>query len=298
MIGIPEDYPSQRQEVTMDEAILSRRKFIQVGLCGSAVLLIPVAPLGCGDDGQQEVKRGQDGTSPPKTEEGRFFDNDQYVTIEALTDLIIPEDEDPGAISARVVDYIDYLLGAFKVDPPRIYAAGPFSGRHGGESGFSVYLPLSRVKEIAWRNHIEGSQGIPEREFNGPVVGLQEIYTKGIEELNTLSQRFFQADFKDLDPGKQKYVWKRLEAGFRDTVFEHTVEGMYGAPEYGGNTDLVGWKYIHHEGDRQPIGYTRKQMEEPDEAYGASTLSLEETDQAAELLKAVVRHQQGKYLPG
>jgi hypothetical protein len=32
----------------MDDAILSRRRFIQVGLHGGAVLLIPVGPLGCG----------------------------------------------------------------------------------------------------------------------------------------------------------------------------------------------------------------------------------------------------------
>lgn len=278
----------------MDDTILSRRRFIQVGLCGSAVLLIPVAPLGCGDDAQQEGKRGQDGTSPSAAEEGRFFDNDQYETIEALAGLIIPEDEHPGAVTARVVDYIDFLLGAFKVDPPRIYAAGPFSGRHGGENGFSVYLPLSRVKEIAWRNYIEGSQGIPEREFNGPVAGLQEIYTKGIEEMNTLSERFFQADFKDLNPWKQEYVWKRLEAEFRDIAFEHAVEGMYGAPEYGGNADLVGWKYIHYEGDRQPIGYTRKQTEEPDEESASSSLGAEGIEEATAFLRALVRHRQGK----
>jgi hypothetical protein len=275
----------------MDETILSRRRFIQVGLYGSAVLLIPVGPLGCGDDTHEGGERGQI-QADPSQEEGRFFDNQQYEIVEALTGFIIPEDQDPGAVSARVVNYIDFLLGAFKVDPPRIYAAGPFSGRHGGENGFSVYLPLSRVKEIAWRNHIEGSQGIPEREFNGPVVGLQQIYTEGIEELERLSQLRFQASFKDLTPGQQGTIWRWMDARFRDTVFEHTVEGMYAAPEYGGNQDLVGWKYIHYEGDRQPIGYTRKQMEEPDQEIGATALSKQETKEAVELLQALVRHRQ------
>jgi hypothetical protein len=275
----------------MDDAILSRRRFMQVGLYGSAVLLIPVGPLGCGDDSQEGGERGQ-GRTDPSQEEGRFFDDQQYETVDALTGFIIPEDQDPGAVSARVVDFIDFLLGAFKVDPPRIYAAGPFSGRHGGENGFSVYLPLSRVKEIAWRNYIEGSRGIPEREFNGPVVGIQEIYTKGIEELERISQSRFQAGFKDLEPGQQKTVWKRMDTRFRDTVFAHTVEGMYAAPEYGGNQDLVGWKYIHYEGDRQPIGYTRKQTEEPDEVSGATALSKQETNEAVELLQALVRHRQ------
>jgi hypothetical protein len=275
----------------MDDAILSRRRFIQVGLYGSAILLVPVGPLGCGEDDPKDGAGGQGGPDPTQ-EDGRFFDDQQYETVDALTGFIIPEDQDPGAVTARVVDFIDFLLGAFKVDPPRIYAAGPFSGRHGGEKGFSVYLPLSRVKEIAWRNYIEGSQGIPEREFNGPVVGIQEIYTEGIEELERVSQLRFQARFQDLEREQQGTVWRRMDTRFRDTVFEHTVEGMYAAPEYGGNQDLVGWKYIHYEGDRQPIGYTRRQMEEPDEALGATALSKQETKEAVELLQALVRHRQ------
>lgn len=279
----------------MDDAIISRRRFMQVGLYGSAVLLIPVGPLGCGDDTQEGGQEGQGRTDPPQ-EEGRFFTNQQYETVDALTGFIIPEDQDPGAVSARVVDYIDFLLGAFKVDPPRIYAAGPFSGRHGGENGFSVYLPLSRVKEISWRVHIEGSEkAVPEwKTLTGRehIKGLQEIYTEGIEELESISQRIFQAGFKDLEHGQQPVVWRRMDTRFRDTVFGHTVEGMYAAPEYGGNQDLVGWKYIHYEGDRQPIGYTRKQTEEPDEELVASTFSKQETDEAVELLQALVHHRQ------
>jgi len=265
-------------EIIMDP-LLSRRKFVAFGLYGSTVLLIPAVPLGCGND--------EDATTRPR-QEGRFLDTHQYETVKALTGIIVPEDVDPGAVSAGVVDYIDCLLGAFLVDPPRIYAAGPYSGRHGGENGFAIYLPLSRVKEIAWRNHIEGSKGIPEREFNGPVVGLQEIYSKGVEALDSLAHARFQGDFKALDPGEQKYVLDRVDAGFRDIVFEHTVEGMYAAPEYGGNADCVGWEYIHYEGDRQPVGYTRKQVEEPDEEYGASAFSEDEIDEAAGYLQRML----------
>ena len=41
------------------------------------------------------------------------------------------------------------------------------------------FLPLSRVEELAWRTRIEGSRGIAEREWNGPVRGWQEIYRDG-----------------------------------------------------------------------------------------------------------------------
>jgi hypothetical protein len=265
---------------------INRRQFIKVGLYGGAMLLIPVAlrDLGCAE---QDL-------SDTVSAEGRFFDEHQYRTIEAVTGVIIPEDEDPGAIYARVVDYIDFFLGAFKVDPPRIYAAGPFSGRHGGENGFSVYLPLSRVKEISWRILIEGSQGIPEREFNGPVIGLQEIYTKGIEELDSLAQERYGSFYKELDASKQLIIFSQADPEFRDIVFEHTVEGMYAAPEYGGNKDCVGWEYIHYEGDRQPIGYNRKQVEEPDEEYSSSALSPKEVEVAVAMLKDMLRYGQGR----
>ncbi len=271
----------------MKEPALTRRAFIQVSLAGGAVLLVPFGPGGCGQERDTE-RPGNPAPEEPSPEEGRFFDSHAYETLRALTGVIIPEDEDPGARSACVADYIDFLLGAFQVDPPRIYAAGPLSGRHGGEDGFSTYLPLSRVKEIAWRNYIEGSRGIPEREFNGPVTGLQEIYTKGLEELDALARAFAQADFKDLAPARQEEILKQADPAFVAAVFDHTVEGMYAAPEYGGNRDLAGWKYIRYEGDRQPIGYTRKQVEEPDQGCTAGTLSAEEIQEAGRVLQALV----------
>ena len=38
---------------------------------------------------------------------------------------------------------------------------------------------------------------------------------------------------------------------------------MYGAPEYGGNRDGVGWAYIGYEGDVQPRGYSDAEVSQP-----------------------------------
>ena len=255
----------------MHDARLSRRHFIQLGLSGSAVLVLPA---GCGDSHRMDGAPG---------EAGRFFDTHQYETVRALTGSVIPEDRDPGAASAHVVDYIDFLLGAFLVDPPRIHAAGPFSGRHGGDGSFDVYLPLSRVKEIAWRNHIEGSQGIPEREFNGPVKGLQQLYREGIEWLDARARAEHGADFKALEPAQQGAIFQAADAELIDAVYAHTVEGMYAAPEYGGNFDQLGWGYIGYEGDRQPLGYTRRQVEEPDP--GEASAAPDEPQQAEAIVE-------------
>jgi hypothetical protein len=107
-----------------------------------------------------------------------FFSDDEYVVIEAACGRLIP-----GAVDAGVADYVDGLLGAFAVDPPRIWAGGPFSGRHGGQARFATFTALSPLDELAWRTRIEGSLGLPEREFNGPVVGLQEQYRDGLDPL-------------------------------------------------------------------------------------------------------------------
>src|ERR1039457_5751344 len=108
----------------------------------------------------------------------------EYLVLRAACAQMMPSDQGaPGAEEARVADYIDTLLGAFTFDPPRIWAGGPTSGRKGGEAGFINFHPLSTLDELAWRMRIEGSLGLPEREFNGPVVGLQEKYRQGVAAL-------------------------------------------------------------------------------------------------------------------
>jgi len=139
------------------------------------------------------------------------------------------------------------LLGAFTFDPPLIFAGGPFSGRAGGEPSFDRFLPLSRHEELAWRTRIEGSLGMPEREFNGPTRGWQQIYRDGIAALGD--------DFTDVD-GDEQDRRLRAQRELRAVFYTHACEGAYGPPEYGGNTGLAGWVAIHFPGDSQPRGYT------------------------------------------
>ena len=130
----------------------------------------------------------------------------------------------PGAEEAGVADYIDGFLGAFTFDPPRIWAGGPTSGRKGGVAGFATFHRLSPLDELAWRMRLEGSQGRPEREFNGPVVGLQERYREGLAALG--------ADFTEVE-GREQRRRLRADEAFCDLLWEHCCEGMYGAPSTG-----------------------------------------------------------------
>jgi hypothetical protein len=184
---------------------------------------------------------------------GFLTDDDRRVLAAACDRLVPPLEQHPGAAALGVVDYIDTLLDAFSFDPPRIWAGGPFSGRAGGADGFSKFLSLSRLEELAWRTRIEGSLGMAEREFNGPVVGWRERYRTGIAALGR--------DFADRPPDEQD---RRLDAAadYKALLYRHTCEGAYSAPEYGGNRDLAGWHAIRFEGDVQPRGYTDDEVRE------------------------------------
>jgi hypothetical protein len=168
----------------------------------------------------------------------QFLSEREHAIVAELADRLLPAAGDfAGSGATGTADYVDLLLGAFNFDPPRIWAGGPYSGRYGGEPGFERFLPLSRVEELAWRTRIEGSCGLPEREWNGPVRGWQEIYREGIAALG-----------EDLDVDAQPEL--------KQLLFEHACEATYGPPEYGGNRDLAGWRAIAYEGDVQPRGWS------------------------------------------
>jgi hypothetical protein len=171
----------------------------------------------------------------------------QYSILEAVCARLVPADDAPDGAGMGAVGYIDTLLGAFTFTPPRIWAGGPFSGRFGGAASFAEFEELSPAEELAWRTRIEGSNGIPERERLGPVTGLQKIYTRGLAELGE--------EFLSLEPAAQDDRL-RVHGEFTHLVYEHVCEGLYGAPEYGGNRDLAGWGYLNYEGDVQPRGFT------------------------------------------
>jgi Gluconate 2-dehydrogenase subunit 3 len=184
-----------------------------------------------------------------------WLTDEEMRILEAVVDRLMPESGDfPGALEAGAAEYIDGLLGAFLVDPPRIWAGGPTSGRYGGTDGYARFHRLSPLDELSWRTRIEGSQGIPEREFNGPVVGLQQRYREGLAALGE--------DFCDCEPG-QRDLRLRENAKFAALVFQHVCEGTYGPPEYGGNRDLAGWRAIGFAGDIQPRGWTDAEVSEP-----------------------------------
>jgi len=108
---------------------MDRRKFIAAGLAGTAV--------GCRP------------TPRSRQNPWRFFSLEEARTVEAVCGHIIPEDQDPGAVRAGAVVYIDRQLTGFYKPLQETYRAGiraidrqsvAFTGR-----GFADLPPDSRL---------------------------------------------------------------------------------------------------------------------------------------------------------
>jgi hypothetical protein len=226
----------------------TRRTFL---LGGSALGLALVLPLPHPASAQQ--------TS------GLFLTEAELRTLRAVVARFVPGppgDADPGALEAGCAEGIDALLAAFTVDPPLVYAGAPFSDRGGApRNDFADFRPLDPYEELAWRLRIEGSRGRPELERNGPVTGLQAVYREGLAALDAVSA---PATFADLPAPAQDLALRSDDPAVEalvDVGFPQTLELLYGPPEYGGNRDLVGWSYTTYDGDVQPRGYTRAEIE-------------------------------------
>ncbi len=217
---------------------------------------------------------------------GKFLDAHELDTLRAVTARFIPgppEDPSPGAVEARVAEAIDLLLGAFESPVPPIHTGGPFSDRAGAaHDDFAEFVPLDALAELGWRLRIEGSRGIPEREFAGPVIGLQDVYRRGLAHLDERAQARLGSDFVGASSVQQDLLLADLTDGdtqsFVGAALANTLEAMYGAPEYGGNQGLAGWSYTNWPGDTQPRGFTDAQVSEPGDAplIGPDSVALVE----------------------
>jgi len=196
-----------------------------------------------------------------------FFSDDERRGLGALADAVLPPDDTPGGAALGTVAYVERLLTAFDLDPPAIFAGGPYSGRtpepdgKGGASktfppnDFERFLPLDRVTEAAMRLWLYGSKGVaggaPNDAIVGPIVGLRDRVKQGLADAMASSP----APLDTLD-AEGKAAALEVDPDFRDLLVELVAEAAFSAPEYGGNPELAGWKLVHFEGDSMPLGYS------------------------------------------
>jgi gluconate 2-dehydrogenase gamma chain len=147
-----------------------------------------------------------------------FLNDAEAATLGAIADRIIPAGDSAGASQAGVVVYIDRLLAGFRQD-------------------------------------------------------LQTAYRAGLRELDDLCAERFGTRFGDLAETQQDDVLRTLlgseipggePTGPTDLcrlaalIREHTIEGFFCDPIYGGNRDTAGWRLVGFPGAHW--GYAAAQM--------------------------------------
>ena len=152
-----------------------------------------------------------------------------------------------GLLSDSEADSMLSALGTLDGAEPLIFAGGPWSNRHtSGPDLMARFDALDPVARIAWRKRL---------------AGWQDQYRTGIATLDKLAG----GDFTKAGHAKQdKILAMSSVSSFTWLLFEHTIEGLYAAPEYGGNQGLAGWKDIAFPGDIQPRGYTPDEVSRSD----------------------------------
>jgi hypothetical protein len=251
--------------------LLGRRRFLQATFLALGLLVLPMRGT------ERALARSR----------GRFLVRRERKALIALCDRILPPDGDPGAAALGAPRYILRLLTALdRPKRPRIFAGGPFSGRHpfaderDGTPGrrrprndFKRPLRLSRLQELAWRAELFGSAAVPEvqaldEQFGGPLLGLRDVYRAGLAKTDEVAVAMAGAPFAELTTAQQDEILALLDDGafppdprrgnrtFIDLLIGHTLEGCFGAPEYGGNRKRRGWAMLGLQGDVQPLGYS------------------------------------------
>jgi gluconate 2-dehydrogenase gamma chain len=199
---------------------MDRRKFL-LGAAPAAGLASLVS-AGC-----EQRSRSQDDPYVPT-----YFRPTEWEFVRAAVSRLIPADgAGPGGIEAGIPEFIDrqmelpYGHGAF------FYLQGPFHPESPATLGYQLrYTP-------------------------------REIYRLGIQDANSASRQMHGAQFVHLDAATQDRFLESMEKGllsfpalpalaFFDQLLENTKEGYFSDPIYGGNRDMMAWRWIGFPGAR------------------------------------------------
>jgi gluconate 2-dehydrogenase gamma chain len=144
-----------------------------------------------------------------------FFNNEEYATVECLTELIIPDDESPGAQQAGVIEFIDFMVA----------------------NGADL-----QTNRGAWRPPDPVSQG----------YGVQSRFRYGIGWIDAHAQRLYGKPFRHCASAEQRDLLDHLAykdryrlgeddgRAFFQMVREYTVAGFY--------TSRIGLEQLNYPG--------------------------------------------------
>jgi gluconate 2-dehydrogenase gamma chain len=192
----------------------TRRQFLansaKAGAAGVAASALPLSSL------VPRVARGQT---------TNVFTPAQRATLDAALGRMIPAvgPGDWSAADAGAGDYIEQLLSGTS----ELYAGGP------GRAEFSSFQQPASAKQVGWSNEI---------------ARLRDVYESGLADLDTRAG----GDFTAIPAVAQDAILSSLDdegSPFFAALYDHTMEGVYAHPVYGGNKDYVAWNEFCYEGD-------------------------------------------------
>lgn len=259
---------------------ISRRRLITTT---SVAAVGGVAVAGCtGQDTTQPVFEGDvsipDRSAPPpptRPQTLRFLSTEEARTVESFAARIMPgSPDDPGAVEAGGLIYIDAKLADYEDFPAPTYHEAPFANVAGG-----IVVPEDQLDRYGFQSHLTP----------------REMYRAGLLALDGYCQVRFGAPFHQLDEAQQDEILVALDdaqqasgaegssggaGGIDDEADEmstppedgpdltdafgevdpgeffsmvrlDTIEGMFSDPVYGGNRDMVGWRLIGWPGSQR-----------------------------------------------
>jgi Gluconate 2-dehydrogenase subunit 3 len=161
----------------------------------------------------------------PRARAAGVLSPSQQATLRAAVARIVPA-SGSGDWSAADVGADNYIAGLLS-GTGQIYAGGPY------RSSFSRFQRLSRIKQLGWS-----------REVNR----LRSVYARGLAQLDTMAGGNFAA----VPAQVQDAILTELDdsgTDFFSALYNHTLEGTYSHPVYGGNQGYRAWNAFGYAGD-------------------------------------------------
>lgn len=225
--GPDEPQTANRQEASGPD----RRTFLAAGMSGIAVLATP------GELVFKYKERVKYRTAEAGAARGlKYFTEAEAKMVEAMAERIFPADDGtPGATDAHVVNYIDGQLHGPWGKGQREYRSAPFLQPQSTGHGWQYDLTPAE----AYRNALLQLENY-----------VQNKYGKGFANLTATQQ---DAVLTALEGGTITAMANPNALDFWTLFHENVLEGLFADPLYGGNHNMVGWRWVGFPGD--PLAY-------------------------------------------
>lgn len=230
--------------------VLTRRAALQGIFMATTAIVLPGGVFGreYGGGAGMPWEAGAADTPYYGTREASFLTPSERAAVSAIAARLIPSDDDgPGANEADVVSFIDQQLAGFYGRGQHWYMQGPF---HEGlaTQGFQSQHPPAQLYRLALAELDSYCQNSHGNSFSGLDAGLQDQILTGMDD--------------------EEIAFDTVSAKtFFDLILENTIEGFFADPIYGGNKDMIGWRYVGFPGTRYDyrdfVGHNGRRIDLP-----------------------------------